>query len=136
MDYVVNHRFPRRRPERRRGPPAQRTHAILFGFNSAEITEGSKPVLDAVAGFLRANPTARLEVQGHTDNIGGAAFNLDLSQKRAEAVRAALITGGIDAGRLVAKGYGYTQPIPGQRHPRRPQPQSPRGVPGADQVTG
>ena len=52
-----------------------------------------------------------LEVQGHTDNVGGDAYNMKLSQARAEAVRTYLATRGIAASRLVAKGYGFHQPI-------------------------
>ncbi|HXP92047.1 MAG TPA: OmpA family protein [Candidatus Binatia bacterium] len=87
------------------------THAILFAFDSAQLTDESKSVLDAVADYLRSAPGVRLQVQGHTDNIGGAQFNLDLSQKRAAAVKAYLIAKGIAASRLTAKGYGYGVPV-------------------------
>jgi len=87
------------------------THAVLFAFNSAEIDRESKPVLDSVAQFLKDNPAVRLEVQGHTDNIGGAPFNLTLSQKRAESVKAYFVAAGIDGGRLVAKGYGLSHAV-------------------------
>jgi len=53
----------------------------------------------------------RVEVQGHTDNRGGRQLNVRLSKQRAEAVLAALVTRGIDAGRLTAQGYGPREPI-------------------------
>ncbi len=87
------------------------THAILFAFNSADLDREAKPVLDSVAQYLKVNPNIRLEVQGHTDNIGGAAFNLALSQKRADAVKAYFVTAGIDAARLAPKGYGFSLPV-------------------------
>ncbi len=87
------------------------TNAILFGYNSAAIDKESRPVLDGLAQYLQANPRRRLEIQGHTDNIGGQAFNATLSQKRAEAVKAYLAAAGVDDSRLVAKGYGLSQPV-------------------------
>jgi len=67
-------------------------------------------VLKGVAQYLKAEPGAHLAIEGHTDNIGGAPFNLDLSQKRAEAVRAYLLAAGIEAGRLEASRKGLTRP--------------------------
>jgi outer membrane protein OmpA-like peptidoglycan-associated protein len=87
------------------------THAILFAFDSAVLDREAKPVLDAVAQHLKANPKIRLEIQGHTDNVGGAAPNLALSQERAESVKAFLAAAGVAAGRLTAKGYGLTVPV-------------------------
>jgi flagellar motor protein MotB len=87
------------------------THAVLFAFNSSNLDREAKPVLDSVAQYLQANPKVRLEIQGHTDNIGGAAVNLALSQSRAESVKSYLVSAGIDASRLTAKGYGLTQPV-------------------------
>jgi OOP family OmpA-OmpF porin len=68
-------------------------------------------VLDSVAQYLKASPAVALEIQGHTDNIGGAASNLALSQHRAEAVKTYLVSAGIDAKRLTAKGFGLTVPV-------------------------
>jgi len=56
-------------------------------------------------------PGVRAEVQAHTDSVGTVEYNQDLSQRRAASVRAYLISQGIDAGRLVPKGYGESQPI-------------------------
>jgi outer membrane protein OmpA-like peptidoglycan-associated protein len=93
------------------------THAILFAFDSADIDPGARPVLDGVAQYLKNNPKVALEIQGHTDNIGGAASNLALSQKRADAVKAQLVADGVDAGRLSAKGYGLSVPVGDNKTP-------------------
>jgi len=93
------------------------THAILFGFNSAEFGSDAKPVLDSVAQYLKDNPKVVLEIQGHTDNIGGAPSNLALSQKRAEAVKAYLMSDGVAAARLMPKGFGLTVPVAGNETP-------------------
>jgi outer membrane protein OmpA-like peptidoglycan-associated protein len=87
------------------------THAILFAYNSANLNPEAKPVLDSVAQYLHAHPQVRLEIQGHTDNIGGPDFNLDLSLRRANSVKLYIVSGGIDAGRLAARGYGLTVPV-------------------------
>ena len=93
------------------------THAILFAFGSADIDQSSKATIDALAQYLKANPAVRLEIQGHTDNFGGAPANLALSEKRAAAVKAAIAASGIDAGRLVAKGYGLSVPVGDNKTP-------------------
>jgi outer membrane protein OmpA-like peptidoglycan-associated protein len=85
---------------------------VYFDLGKATIRAESHGILDAVAAVLAANPdVAGVEVQGHTDVRGSAASNLRLSQERVDAVRAYLIEAGIDADRLIAKGYGETQPI-------------------------
>ena len=88
------------------------TKQIQFDFNKAVIKPGiSFTILDEINGILRENPKVTLEVQGHTDNVGNAAFNQKLSQDRADAVRKYLVAHGTDTKRLVSKGYGMTQPI-------------------------
>jgi outer membrane protein OmpA-like peptidoglycan-associated protein len=88
------------------------TQQIQFEFNKAIIKgDISFRILDEVAQVLRDNPKITVEVQGHTDNVGNAAYNQKLSQSRAEAVRAYLISKGIEARRLTAKGYGMKQPL-------------------------
>jgi OOP family OmpA-OmpF porin len=85
---------------------------IQFEFNRAVIKEGiSYRILDDVASVLKANPKITLEVQGHTDNVGADAYNMHLSQARAEAVRAYLVAHGVPGLRLRAKGYGLRQPL-------------------------
>jgi outer membrane protein OmpA-like peptidoglycan-associated protein len=87
---------------------ADRLH---FATNGPDILPESLPLLDSAAAFLLARPRITLEIQCHTDNRGSAAHALRLSQDRADAVRAYLISRGIAAERLVAKGYGPTRPI-------------------------
>ena len=88
------------------------TQQIQFEFNKAKIKPGiSFKILDEVAGFLTDNAKISVEVQGHTDNVGGEAYNMKLSQARADSVKAYLVQKGIAPGRLVAKGYGFHQPL-------------------------
>ena len=85
---------------------------VYFKTNKATIRKRSYPILRAVAAILRANPQAKLvRIEGHTDSRGAADKNLELSQRRAEAVRTFLMGLGISAKRLVAKGYGEQRPI-------------------------
>jgi len=87
------------------------TQQIQFDFNKATIKPVSFPILDAVKEVLAGNPKIMIEVQGHTDNVGQVDYNKRLSQQRADAVRAYLVSHGIEASRLVAKGYGMSQPL-------------------------
>ncbi len=89
-----------------------RLQNIYFDTGKATIKPESYPILDKVAEFLKANPKAVVEIQGHTDSVGSASYNMRLSQARAEAVRTYLITyHHIDPSRLIARGYGETRPI-------------------------
>lgn len=84
---------------------------IHFAYNKATIRPISYPVLDAVVDVLISNPSIKLEVQGHTDNRGGADYNRELSQRRAAAVMRYLKRRGISAGRLMSAGYGFDRPL-------------------------
>jgi outer membrane protein OmpA-like peptidoglycan-associated protein len=88
-----------------------RVYGILFDLDSASIRPESRPVLDDVLGVLKGEPGWKVTIEGHTDASGGDAHNLELSQKRAESVKAYLAAGGIDAGRLRTKGFGESQPV-------------------------
>jgi outer membrane protein OmpA-like peptidoglycan-associated protein len=84
---------------------------VQFVSNSAEIRDASHPLLAEVADVLLRNAqVTRVEVQGHTDDQGTSAVNMELSQERAEAVRAWLIAAGIAPERLTAVGYGRSRP--------------------------
>jgi len=86
-------------------------YGIYFDFGSDKIKPESEPVLREIADALDHNPTWKLRVEGHTDNIGGNDYNMDLSQRRAEAVKLALVTRyHIAAARLTPQGFGATRP--------------------------
>jgi outer membrane protein OmpA-like peptidoglycan-associated protein len=84
---------------------------IFFSFGSAELRAESTPTLERIAAVLRRYPDWRLTIAGHTDSIAADAHNLDLSRRRAAAVRDALVSRhGITAARLTTTGYGESRP--------------------------
>ncbi|HEY1954757.1 MAG TPA: OmpA family protein [Polyangiaceae bacterium] len=88
------------------------TQQIQFEFNKSKIKgDVSFKILDQIVKVLQDNPKITLEVQGHTDNVGSAAYNKQLSQDRADSVRAYLVAHGIDPSRLISKGYGMDKPL-------------------------
>jgi len=85
---------------------------VHFATGSATILPDSFPMLQEIVQLLKANPSIKkMRIEGHTDNRGGAAMNLDLSKRRAASVRAWLVQHGIEPGRLESEGYGLTRPI-------------------------
>jgi len=84
---------------------------ILFDQGKALLKPGSKPVLENVIAFLKANPGAEIELSGHTSAEGEAAMNRSLSYRRVKACKDFIIAGGIDAGRVTASGYGSDRPV-------------------------
>ena len=84
---------------------------LFFDSNQAVLKPRSRTELDRLVEFLRQDPSLRVEVAGHTDNVGTPAANLTLSQRRAQAVLAYLSGHGVPAARLRAKGYGETKPL-------------------------
>jgi outer membrane protein OmpA-like peptidoglycan-associated protein len=87
-------------------------YSVYFDFASATLRPQSKPALDDIAAVLGKHPDWKLAIQGHTDNIGGDASNLKLSEQRAAAVREALIRQyGIKPDRLSSGGSGARSPI-------------------------
>lgn len=84
---------------------------IHFEYDKDKIRKESFPIVDAVADILKQKTNVKVEVQGHTDNKGNAAYNLKLSDRRANSVMKALVARGIAPDRLRAKGYGLTRPI-------------------------
>lgn len=88
------------------------THGILFDTDSDRIKPDSAPVIRTIATAIKAEPGLKFLIEGHTDSSGQAAHNLDLSKRRAEAVKAVLVSQfGIEASRLTTAGLGSTKPI-------------------------
>jgi outer membrane protein OmpA-like peptidoglycan-associated protein len=84
---------------------------IFFDVDSYELKEKSITELQKVVRFLAENPSVRIEISGHTDNTGLAAYNQKLSENRALTVRNFLINSGIDPSRIRARGYGAERPV-------------------------
>ncbi|HEC43202.1 MAG TPA: hypothetical protein ENI20_10275 [Bacteroides sp.] len=84
---------------------------IFFETSKATLKPESFPQLEQVIKFLDSNPTIRMEISGHTDNMGSLKLNTRLSQSRAESVVDYLVEHGIDQVRLDAKGYAFSRPI-------------------------
>jgi outer membrane protein OmpA-like peptidoglycan-associated protein len=91
---------------------------IQYGFNSANVIEGSETIIDTtLLKLMLLNPEIIVEVQSHTDGKGSDKFNMKLSQKRAESVVFYLISKGIDPKRLKATGFGESKPIAPNENP-------------------
>ena len=84
---------------------------IQFEYNSSALTPDSQAGILMLTEFLQRNPELKVELAGHTDDVGSANYNQKLSAERAGAVREALIAKGIEENRLTAKGYGSSQPL-------------------------
>ena len=84
---------------------------ILFAFDKAELQESSTPHLDRLVYYLKENREYTLEVLGHTDAKGGEAYNLVLSQQRADAIKAYLVMNGINTERIRTRGLGTAFPL-------------------------
>ena len=87
-------------------------HRSQLGVASrAELKPGASESLDRVAQFLMQHPSMKVRIEGHTDSTGTDSYNMDLSQRRADAVAHALESRGADAGNLVAVGRGSELPV-------------------------
>jgi len=84
---------------------------VNFAFNSSEIQDVARPVLDQGATILKANPGVTVRVEGHTDSIGSDEYNQALSVRRAESVYRYLVNRGVDPERFTVEGFGKTRPI-------------------------
>jgi len=84
---------------------------VYFDTGKATLKPNSHKALNDLVEVLKLKNTMVIEIQGHTDNAGNADDNLKLSQQRAESVKMFLVSKGIDAGRITAKGYGQTLPV-------------------------
>ena len=84
---------------------------LFFDVNKYELKDKSITELDRIQRFLNENPKIRVEISGHTDNVGAPSYNLLLSQKRSQSVANHLVSHGIIATRLLQKGYGADRPL-------------------------
>jgi len=84
---------------------------VLFESGSAKLNPSSHKSLDELVKFMKRKSTMVIEIAGHTDNVGSETSNLALSQKRSESVMNYLVSKGISVSRLVAKGYGQSEPV-------------------------
>lgn len=84
---------------------------VLFAFDSAAVSGPAQADLRAVATNLRQYPNSTVQIVGHTDSTGAAAYNQQLSERRAQSVANIIVAGGVPANRLAIAGRGATQPI-------------------------
>lgn len=90
---------------------------VHFAVNSAQISKTYYPLLEEILTVLKANPSIKLEIDGHTDSTGPASYNMKLSIRRAEAVKSWFVKHGISPSRLITKGFGETRPIASNKTP-------------------
>lgn len=90
---------------------------VLFAFDKAQLSIQAAPRLDKLANFLKQFPERRLLIEGYTDSVGSASYNLQLSERRAMAVRDALVQRGVDSGRISARGYGKDHAVADNSQP-------------------
>ena len=86
-------------------------NSVDFGFDSTKITPAFEPLFKNAVATLKGNPGMTVQLEGHTDSTGPEAYNMGLSERRAQAVKNHLVEQGIDASRLTTKGFGEANPI-------------------------
>jgi outer membrane protein OmpA-like peptidoglycan-associated protein len=84
---------------------------LLFAFDKADLTGDLKTALAKISGILSVYKNCTVAVEGHTDNVGTAKYNQDLSARRASNVRDYLVSQGVEADRLSSEGFGFTKPV-------------------------
>lgn len=84
---------------------------VFFDFDKSELKPESYPDLERVIELMKEDSKIRMRFEGHTDDQGGSEYNMTLSKKRADAVRAYVVNGGIDANRVESVGFGETKPL-------------------------
>ena len=83
---------------------------VMFEFDSAEIKSEAYPMLNEAVLILKENPEIKIEIDGHTDNKGSAAYNMGLSERRAKSVMKYFVDNGVEAEQLTTKGFGFSKP--------------------------
>jgi peptidoglycan-associated lipoprotein len=91
-------------------PPGAPLKDVFYQFDSVDLEPEAQDILRTNAKWMKANPTTRVEVEGHCDDIGSAEYNLALGAKRAQAAKDFLVNQGIAADRLVTISYGKEAP--------------------------
>ncbi len=86
-------------------------YGINFDTAKDRLKPGAEKVLAEITKLMLNYPELKIEIQGHTDNVGSANYNLNLSNKRANTVKGYLLLFGVDKGRMISKGYGLTKPV-------------------------
>lgn len=96
-------------------PPPMKEKIVLrgvnFDFDKSNIRPDAKVILDEAASILGRNTDVAVGINGYTDSIGSDAYNLKLSQRRADSVKSYLVGKGVSAGRLTTKGFGESSPV-------------------------
>ncbi|UEM20168.1 OmpA family protein [Skermanella mucosa] len=92
-------------------PLANAVYFVFFDFDRSAITPAAQDILNTVVSDARRTNASRLNVLGHTDTSGSPAYNQRLSERRASAVREALVQRGVPAGQITTRGLGETQPL-------------------------
>lgn len=115
IEEMIKKYMPKKQPPVVSVPAPVKRHWVLIGvnfnFNSAKLRPEAYPVLIYAIQILNNEPDMKVQIQGYTDSIGTAKYNLKLSQRRAETVMNYLISHGISQKRLTAKGFGEADPI-------------------------
>lgn len=91
-------------------PPGAPLKDIYYDFDSPDLREDARDILKANAEWMRTHPSARVEIEGHCDELGTSEYNLALGAKRAQVAKEYLVSLGIDADRLVTISYGKEAP--------------------------
>jgi outer membrane protein OmpA-like peptidoglycan-associated protein len=91
--------------------------SFLFDFDKATLRSENREILSRIAGVLLASHGYRLQVYGHTDDVGAARYNKQLSERRAQAVKQYLVDAGVPAALIEAKGYGESSPALAKKSP-------------------
>ncbi|OYT11186.1 MAG: hypothetical protein B6I18_05155 [Bacteroidetes bacterium 4572_112] len=84
---------------------------VFFEYKKYDVSEESKTEINRIIALMKKYETIKIEIDGHTDNIASAKYNIALSKKRAQSVVDYIVSNGIDKSRIVAKGYGFAKPI-------------------------